>query len=185
MKKVLVVLISIILVTGCASEVEVGIDNNVEENKITYLDIKDKLTNKDKFITKEELEFDVTASVDRISEEEVSYRVIIDNPTVNMNNIEALLIHNNFTEDIFPSIGIFDDKQSLLVDNKDLKGIELVGYIETTKKIKELNLELRLWLSYIDDEGNKQELYYKIEDVNYNDKIEEKQDNSTQDVIVE
>lgn len=185
MKKVVMVLASIALVTGCATEVEVGIDKNVEENKITYLDIKDDLTNKNEFINSDELPCSITASVDRINEEEVSYRVIIDNPSINMNNVEALLIHNNFSEDIFPSIGIFDNKESLLVGNEDLKGIELVGYIETTKKIKDLNLELKLWLKYIDDEGNKQEIYYKLEDVKINEKEEQKTDNSTQDVIVE
>lgn len=75
---------------------------------------------------------------------------------------------NNFTEDIFPSIGILDETESLLVDGQDVKGISLVGYIETTKEISELDLELRLWLKYIDEEGLDHEFYYKVEDFSTN-----------------
>lgn len=184
MKKALIVLAIFILITGCSEEVEVGIDSKVEENKLSYLDIKNDLTNKEEFNNIEDIDFTITSRINRISEEEISYRVIIDNPKVNMHDVQALLIHNNFTEDIFPSIGIFDDKTSLLVDNENLKGIELVGYIETTKKLKDLDIELRLWLKYLDDNNEKHEIYYKIEDIEYND-LEEKKDNSTQDVIVE
>lgn len=171
MKKVLLILIITILITACSNKVvEVGIDEKVEDNKITYLDLKKKLSDQEEFNKLEEIPCTLTTSVDRINEEEISYRIILDKPKENMNDVQALLIHNEFTEDIFPSIGLFDDKTSLLVDNEDVKGIELVGYIETTKDIKDLDLELKLWLKYKDDKKEEHEIYYKIEDIKYNDK---------------
>lgn len=168
MKKLLVVISLLILITGCSNEVEIEIDNNLEDNKVAYLDIKDNLSKQEKFNTLEDIPCDVKVSIDRINEEEISYRIIMDNPKSNMHDIEALLIHNNFTEDIFPSIGIFDDKQSLLVNNEDVKGISLVGYIETIKEIEELDLELRLWLKYKDDNNEEKEVYYKVDDISTN-----------------
>ena len=146
MKKILVVISLIILITGCSNEVQIDIDTNVEDEKVAYLDIKDNLNKQEEFNKIEDIPCDIKMSVDRISEEEISYRVIIDNPKSDMKNIEALLIHNNFTEDIFPSIGLFDDKQSLLVDNEEVKGISLVGYIETIHEIVQFDLELRVWI---------------------------------------
>lgn len=178
MKKALLVLIIVFLVTACSNDVvEVGIDEKVEDNKITYLDIKNNLSSKEKFNVLEDIPCDLKASVDRTSDEEISYRIILDNPKLNMHDVEALLIHNEFSENIFPSIGLFDDKASLLLDDEDVKGIELVGYIETVKELKDLNLELRLWLKYRDDEKKEHEIYYKIEDVKYHDNSTKKEDN--------
>ena len=83
-----------------------------------------------------------------------------------MYNIKALLIHDYFTEDIFPSIGIFDEPQNLIIGNEEVKGFELVGYIETSKDI---DVNLKLYLEYTDINGNISDIYYKYnpsEDVN-------------------
>ena len=57
------------------------------------------------------------------------YQVIIDEVSVNMENIEMIVTHNHNTTDMFPSIGIFDEKPNLKINNSP-KGINLVGYIE-------------------------------------------------------
>ena len=168
MKKLFLIFGLVFILAGCSNQVEIGIDEDVEDNKLAYLDIKDNLTNQEDFSNLEDIPCNITASVDRINEEEISYRIIIDDPKVNMYDVEALLIHNNFTEDIFPSIGILDETESLLVDGQDVKGISLVGYIETTKEISEVDLELRLWLKYIDEEGLDHEFYYKVDDFSTN-----------------
>ena len=162
MKKVLLTLTLLIITTGCSNKVEIGVDEDVEDNKLAYLDIKNALTNQEEFSNLEDIPCNITSSINRINEEEISYRVIIDNPKVDMYNVEALLIHNNFTEDIFPSIGILDDTESLLIDSNDIKGISLVGYIETVEQIENLDLELRLWLKYEDEYNKEHEFYYKI-----------------------
>ena len=170
MKKILSMFVIILSVTACYNAVvEVGIDEKVEDNKVTYLDLKNNPAKRDIFNKLEDIPCNLNVSVDRTSEEEISYRVILDNPKTNMKDIEALLIHNEFSENIFPSIGIFDDKASLIVNNEDVKGIELVGYIETTKEFADLDLELKLWLKYNDDENKEHEIYYKIEDVKFHD----------------
>ena len=77
-----------------------------------------------------------------------------------MHNVKGILIHNNFTDSVFPSIGIFDEPVDLLVNDTKVKGIDLVGYIETTKEIKDLNLELRLYIEYTNDNNEVVKIYY-------------------------
>ena len=174
MKKALLVIIIIFMVTACSNNViEIEIDDKVEDNKLTYLNIKNNLDSQRVFNNIEDIPCNINISIDKVKDEEISYRIILDNPKLNMNNIQALLIHNKFSENIFPSIGLFDDKASLIVGNEDVKGIELVGYIETSKEMADL--ELRLWLKYNDDENNEHEIYYKIDDAEYSDKSTEKE----------
>lgn len=154
MKNIKILLIlSLLLITGCK--------NIEEEDKSEYLAIKSNLLESSNFKETTDLSCDITVSVDRINAEEVSYRVIIDNPKESMHDIKAMVVHNYYVEDIFPSIGLFDDKESLLVGNEDVKGIELVGYIDTTKDIGELNLELKVWIKYTTDDGEVKDIYYK------------------------
>ena len=170
MKKIVFVLFVVLIITACSNKiVDVEVNDNVEEKKIEYLNIKNKLLEKKEYSKLEDIPCNLVASLDRTSEEELSYRVILDNPKEDMYDISALLVHNQFSEDIFPSIGIFDDKTKLIVGDSELKGIELVGYIETTKKLDNKDLVLLLWISYLDSDKNKHEIYYKVDNVSYND----------------
>lgn len=162
MKKLIMLLFAVFIV-GCSS-VKIETDNNIVEEKEDYLAIKDELNSVDKYISDENLPCDIKISLDRINKEEISYRAIIDNPKTNMYNIKALLIHDYFTEDIFPSIGIFDETENLIVGNEEVRGISLVGYIETTNDIEELDLNVKLYIEYSDSEGNIQKIYYKVND---------------------
>ena len=176
MKKILLVLILIISITACSNNVvEVEVDDKVEDHKLEYLDKKNELLGKKEYNSLDDIPCDLVVSIDRVSEEEISYRLILDNPKVNMHDITALFVHNQFTEDIFPSIGVFDDKTKLIVDDEDLKGIELVGYIETTKEFDKLDIEFSLWLNYKDDNDEVHDIYYKIENINYHDKTTKKE----------
>ena len=160
MKKLIMLLFAVFIV-GCSS-VKIETDNNIVEEKEDYLAIKDELNSVDKYISDENLPCDIKISLDRINKEEISYRAIIDNPKTNMYNIKALLIHDYFTEDIFPSIGIFDEAENLIVGNEEVRGISLVGYIETTNDIDKLDLNVKLYIEYSDSEGNIQKIYYKL-----------------------
>jgi len=152
-RSIIIALVSFALV-GCNKD-------KVTLEKDDYLVFKEELIEQEKFTKNEELNFDLEISVDRVNEEEVSYRAIIDNPKENMNNVKVLVIHNYFTDDIFPSIGIFDEPVSLIVDDEELKGINLVGYIKTTKDIEDLNLEIKVYVEYTNDSGELVEVYYK------------------------
>ena len=155
MKKVLVtiVILSILLLSGCSNE--------VENLKNEYLAYKNDLQASHDFATSDTLPCDITISLDKIEDDEISYRAIIDKPRENMYNIKALVIHNYFTSDIFPTIGIFDADNNLIVGDETLKGISLVGYIETDKEVEDLNLEIRVLLEYENDDGEIQTIYYK------------------------
>lgn len=152
MKKFLIVLLfSSLLLIGC--------DNKEEIVKNDYLRFKSKLLSNDKFMDSQDINFSIVVKIDRINEEEISYEMIISNPSFNMYKIKALLVHNYYTEDIFPSIGILDDEVDYLKGSSN--ELILKGYIKTDKDIDNLDLELKLYFSYIDDFGNRKDIYYK------------------------
>lgn len=151
MKKILVI-IFILFLTGCTED-----KNTLEKND--YLVFKEKLLEQKEFTNKEDLVVDLNIYTDRVNDEEIAYRVIIDNPKENMYDIKAIVVHNYFTDSIFPSIGIFDSPVDLIVNNDKLKGINLSGYINTTKDIK--NLEVRVYLEYKNEINETKVIYYK------------------------
>ena len=154
MKKFLIISITLILcLTGCNKTTK------IDQEKEDYLAIKQDLLKSNNFIQEEELPFDLNIYVNRVNDEEISYRAIIDNEKENMHNVKAILVHNYFTDDIFPSIGIFDDGVDLLTNSEEVKGISLVGYINSTKDIN--NLEYRVYIEYKNDNDEIKKIYYK------------------------
>ncbi len=153
MKKLIVFLL-ILLLTGCT-------EDKLTLEKDDYLVYKEELLKQEDFTKEEELLFDLNLYADKVSEEEINYRAIIDNPKENMHNIKAIVLHNHFTDSIFPSIGIFNDPIELEIGNEEVKGITLTGYIKTTKEIEELNLELRIYVEYTTDDNETRKIYYK------------------------
>ncbi len=138
----------------------VGCENQEEKIKNEYIGMKSTLLEEDYTdIDKDNLPLDIKVQIDRVDEEKVKYHVIFSNPKENMNEIKAMVVHNYYSETLFPSVGVFDDKQNLLVSDGD--SIELVDTIKTTKNISKLNLELKVWMEYVDDDGEKKEVYYK------------------------
>ena len=92
---------------------------------------------------------------EKIIDNEITYRVIIDNPKEDIKNIEAIIIHDKYTEDIFPSTGIFDDKLNLIPETIDkdknyVKGIILTGYIPFKGDINDLNATFKVLVKYTD-----------------------------------
>lgn len=155
MKKLyfLVMVITLFLTTGC--------ENQEETTKNEYIAMKNNLLQGNYDL--EELPLEVTIHIDRITEEEINYKVILENPKENMNEIKAMVVHNYYTEDVFPTIGVFNESTKLLSnsDVEEQEAIEITGTIQTTKDISELNLELTIWIQYITDSGEKKDIYYK------------------------
>ena len=148
MKKILSIIVLFVLLTGCT--------NKLTNEEILYNDYVTDLKKTTKYETN--LPFDLSIYVDKIIETEVMYRVIIDNPKVSLRNIEALVIHDKYTEDIFPSSGIFETKLNLIpgVINKSsnyVEGIILAGYIPFDGELKNLNVNFKVMLKYEDDDG--------------------------------
>ena len=151
-KRYIIPFICIFLLVGCSNKEEIS--------KSEYINMKSNLLEKEKYTEKDNLPLDITIKIDRIDKEKIKYKVILSNPKENMKNIKAMVIHNYYTEELFPSIGIFDEKKELLTEEKN-NTIELENNIKTTKNISKLNLELKVWIEYTNNEGKKQELFYK------------------------
>ena len=168
MKRIIVLIISLILLTACTSK---------EENKIAYLEYKNDLEKQDVFTDEDKLDFSVYFNIIRESEEitnysilinnpikiinkvlYTNYSVLINNPKINMYNVKALLIHDYVIDDAFPSVGIFDTPMELLVNSGDK--LELSGKIQTIDDIS--NIKYKLYIEYIDDNGNENKIYYDV-----------------------
>ena len=104
MKKILSIIILMFLLTACSTNL-----TNEEKTYNEYVSYLKQNTNYES-----NLPFDLEIYVDKIIETEVRYRAIIDNPKVSLRNIEALVIHDKYTEDVFPSSGIFETKLNLI-----------------------------------------------------------------------
>lgn len=156
MKKVLWILPILCLLCGCEmqmseaqKEYQAGV-RQLEEKKVKNFD--------------NELPFEIEVSLDTLVEGELVYSVVIDQPKVPMKNIKALVVHDAKTTDIFPSVGIFDTPLNLIPnevnqEKKNVKGIALVGYIETDKSVGAFHMNIRVLVSYEDEEGNRHQLY--------------------------
>lgn len=155
MKKILIISLLLFFMTGCSK--------TLTKEEITYNEYVMNL--KKSAVHNSDLPFDLKIYVDKIIETEVMYRVIIDNPKIALRNIEALIIHDKYTEDIFPSSGIFESKLSLIpgVINKKsnyVEGIILAGYIPFEGEVKNLNANFKVLFNYEDDEGNRNTIIY-------------------------
>ena len=153
-KKIVVVVILLMLVTGC--------NNKVEEEKNEYLDTKAILETNSDFSDMDSFPCEVTVSLDRVDEESISYNVLFHDARENMNNLKILVIHNQYTEEVFPYIGLMDSKsRSLMINSEDNKEINIKGSLESTNDIDDLDLEFRIWMEYVDDSGDKHTVFYK------------------------
>lgn len=111
--------------------------------------------------------FDLNIYYDELTEDEVMYRVILDNPTSILNDVEMLVIHDYKTSDIFPSSGIFETKYSLKPEFIDMEknyteGIILVGYIDYIGNIDDLDINFKVLIKYYDESGDLIEYYYNV-----------------------
>ena len=148
LKKIFLIIISIFILSACTK--------TTKEEKL-YKDYVAYLQNNDTTLV--DLPFNIEINIDKIIDSEVMYRVTIDNPKIPLRNIEALIIHDNYTS------GIFDDKYSLIpnVVNKEsnyVEGIILAGYIPFDKEINEFSGTFKLLFKYTDDDDIKHTIIY-------------------------
>lgn len=149
MKKV-VLLISVLLLCACSSD-------SIELKKYNSY-IKELNTSEDS----KDIPFDISLNLNKFNDKEYIYKLIIDNPKEELRDIEALIIHDKYTKDIFPSSGIFDDKYNLIPNNinKDInnvKGIILIGYLPYEEDI---NITFKLLIKYKDNNNKLNTIIY-------------------------
>lgn len=170
MKKILLILlVSFTFLTGC--------ENKEEEEKNEYLAMKSNLLETKKYTNLEEIMCDIIVDINRLDEEQVEYSVSLTNPKENMRNVKVIVVHNYYTEEIFPTIGLFDktidlyinsnkEEQTNLENNNSITTeeenvIKLTGIIKTTNDIDNLNLELKILIEYTNEFGDIKDIYYK------------------------
>lgn len=142
----------LIILTGC--------ENEEESIKNEYIAMKNQ-TFDEKNYQDEELPVEIITTIERIDEEAINYKVTIKNQKENMHNIKAMVVHNYYNEDVFPSIGVFDEPKNLLLNNDEASELILKDTIQTTKNLSKLDLKLKIWIEYTDDNGEKKDIYYK------------------------
>ena len=148
----ILLILVLFLITGCENE---------EENiKNEYIAMKNQVLD-DHNYKEEELPVDIITSIERVNEEDILYEVTITNPKENMHNIKAMVVHNYYNEDVFPSTGVFDEPDDLLVGDEDKTELVLKDTIQTTKNISKLDLEVKVWIEYTNDSVEKKDIYYK------------------------
>lgn len=133
MKKIIIVLL-LILLCGCSSS-----------EKNIYLDYINEL--KEVKTSSKAYPFDIEVKYDKIIDREVRYQVILDNVKEDITDIEMICYHDKKTSDIYPSIGIFDDKESLFKEKKP-SGLILVGYIPYKKDIDNFHITMKVLVKY-------------------------------------
>lgn len=156
MKKIGITLIIILVICGCT--------NKLDEDQLIYNSYVEELRELSKIDTIDDL-VNIDIELEKEKEDEITYRVTIDQPKEKMKQVEVFVYHNQKTEDIYPSIGVFDEKVNLipnLKENKDdnVKGIVLVGYIKTKKKLEEFHPTIKVMISYNNEENERQKVYY-------------------------
>lgn len=156
--KALLIFIIVILLSGCT-------DESFKEEKSIYNSYIDEVKVMDIASNDEYIPFDINLYYDKIIETEVMYRIIIDNPKIPVREIEAIVIHDQKTTDIFPTSGIFDQKYSLIpgvINRKSnyVEGIILIGYIPFDDEISKLKTEFKVLIKYTDDFEKEHKVFY-------------------------
>jgi hypothetical protein len=152
----------VLLITGC------GYNKEIAKEKLIYNEMLNKIDAANDNDYNHPLSYNINVYIDKIIESEIRYQVIIDDPKEEIKNISSLVTHNYPTEDIFPSIGIFDDKVNLFpnfIDKKNnyVKGISLIGYIPFEEDISEFDGVFKVIVEYEDELGNSKTDYYEYQ----------------------
>lgn len=156
MKKIGIVLILIMIICGCT--------NRLDENQLIYNSYVEELKELKSTNTAKDI-VDIDIKLEKSSNDEITYRVTIDNPKEKMKQVEAFVYHDQQTEDIYPSIGVFDEKVNLIPnlkekDEKNTEGIVLVGYIKTKKEIEDFHPTMKVMILYNNQENERQKIYF-------------------------
>jgi len=153
------IFIFLFLITGCTSE-KINKEKDIYDNMIDDL--------KEQSIFDNDLPFNIDIVFEKDISSELTYTVVIDSPKEEIKNISAIAIHDCETEDIYPTIGIFDDKLSLIsnvidVDNNIVEGIILVGYIKYNGSINDFDGIIKVLIEYENKNGNNKKVYYQYQ----------------------
>lgn len=156
MKKISVIIVLLLIMCGCTGR--------LDEDTITYHSYVEELSELKKTTTSKGI-VDVAIELNRYSDDEITYSVVIDNPKEKMKNVEAIVYHDQETTDVYPSVGIYDKKLNLIPnlkknEDKNVKGIVVVGYIKTKQNIEKFHPTLKVMMIYYNSDNERQKIYY-------------------------
>lgn len=156
MKKISIIILIVIVLCGCTGKLS---ENNLIYN--SYIEELKELNNN----TSSNNIVDIDIELEKNTDDEMTYRITIDNPKVKLRQVEAIAYHEIKTDDVFPSIGVFDEKLNLIPgleknDGKNVKGMILVGYIKTKKELKDFHPTIKVMLLYNNEDNERQKIYY-------------------------
>lgn len=153
MKKIILVLCLLILVTGCSKTNAMQTTYNKQMNKL--------------FSVNENSEYipcDIEITYDKVTDNEISYQIVFDNPKENMRAINIVVSHDMKTDDGYPSIGVFDEApinlSTIINEESPNKGIVLVGYFNYSGDLENLDATFKISLKYINDAIEEKTIYY-------------------------
>lgn len=140
MKKVILLTI-IFLLAGCSNK-----EQKLLEDKYY------KMVNLAKdCIKSDDVPFNIELTLNELTNDYLVYRLYLDEPKEEIHNIEAIVIHDYKTNDIFPTTGIYESKLNLIPNEineeaNKVKGIILIGYIESN--IKDFKGTFKSYIKY-------------------------------------
>ncbi|MEG2458081.1 MAG: hypothetical protein RSB41_04240 [Bacilli bacterium] len=134
---ILLLLLPIVFLSGCEKK-------QTKEDKL----YKEYVSKAVQVKSSSALPFNVELKLEKSSEEEVSYTLIIDKPVSSIKDIKAVLVNTYSDKDAYPSIGIYDKTPSLIPNEYDesknhMKGIILGGYLKYKEDIKDLKVTFK------------------------------------------
>ena len=147
--KYIFIILSFLILCGC---------ENKEVYNEQYINYKKQLFKSNEFTSSDKLPFDINITLEK-EQDKVKYNILFNNSKNILHNVQILVVHNQVTNDVYPSIGIFDDKGEL-EENAESK-LELVGYFENIKDIEEVVVNFKFVIKYTDNDGNNKIIYYK------------------------
>jgi len=145
MKKILVILITLLCLTGCSKDYKIYKTYKNYYQDLLKTDIKSSTSEN----------FNVQLVKNELEDDNYRYDIIIDNPKIEMRDIVALAIVDNGEfdkENMMPSLGIFDDKYSLIPNDIDLSQLKAKG-LNLSIVLKEEKVQFKLFIEYTNTEG--------------------------------
>ena len=137
MKKIIMILTTVLLLQGCSFSDKKNYDIKVERYQSFYQAILDR----DTFASSTPY-FEIDAKMDKVDEGYV-YEIIVDDARVAMYDVQIMVVENlkdyNEEEKMMPSAGIFDDQVYNVIPNQSriesgfMSGFQLLGETDSDK----------------------------------------------------
>ena len=160
MKKLLLIVLTCIMLTGCQSSTR-QLDDEKYNAYLSYYQAILDTENKETVCQ----DFNIELIVNKIGESRYRYDVIIDDPKVAMYDLKVLVIVENVegtinTKEMMPSIGIFEDVSYSMVPNQIDKDKMFVEGLDLSVVSNEPVIHLGVMVGYDKKDGKEGTTHY-------------------------